>query len=213
MDQGAGAGLVVRLDGGLGLGEEGVGRDVADLLAVLGEGVGLRVQAARLPGRVVGADDQAGQRVAAVADPGDVPPGVGGVRRRGRPTEAPWTLPFGFAAVSALVRPGSWRTSWLAASEIASPTASGAIPSARAAATASAAFAGRRRRRLAQLLDPGVVRLPIARGAAQQPVLVEQPGQEGPQRVLARCTCGCSSPRPRRTGPTGGAGCGRAPCR
>ena len=36
------------------------------------------------------------------------------------PTDAPWTLPFGFASESARGRPGSCRTSWLAASEIAS---------------------------------------------------------------------------------------------
>ena len=55
------------------------------------------------------------------------------------PTDAPWTLPIGFAGESALRRPGSWSTSWFAASEIASPTASGATPSASASATASAA--------------------------------------------------------------------------
>jgi len=48
--------------------------------------------------------------------------------------------PFGFASESARARPGSCRTSWLAASEIASPTPSIAMPSARAAATSEAAF-------------------------------------------------------------------------
>ena len=79
MDQGAGAGLVVGLDRGLRLGQQGLGRDVADRLEVLGQRVGLGVQAPRLSGGVVGPDDQAGQRVAPVADAGDVPPGVGRV--------------------------------------------------------------------------------------------------------------------------------------
>ena len=138
MDQGAGPGLIVRLDGGLGLGEQGVGLDVADLLAVLGERVALGIEARRLTGRVIGTDDQAGVRVTPVADARDVPPGVH--RIAGVDADrSPWTLPIGFAGVSALRRPGSWSTSWLAASEIASPIDSGAIPSARASATASAA--------------------------------------------------------------------------
>ena len=139
IDEGAGAGLVVGLDGGLGLGEQRVGRDVADLLAVLGQGVGLGVQA-RPPARPCGRRRRSGWRARcdgwltramfrqALA-----------ASEAWTPTEAPWTLPFGFAAESSLPRPGSRRTSWLAASEIASPMASGAMPSARAAATASAA--------------------------------------------------------------------------
>ena len=55
------------------------------------------------------------------------------------PTEAPWTLPIGLAGESSFLRPGSCSTSWFAASEIASPTASGENPSASASATASAA--------------------------------------------------------------------------
>ena len=48
VDQGTGAGLVVRLDGGLGLGEQVVGLDGADLLVVLGERIRLRVEPAGL---------------------------------------------------------------------------------------------------------------------------------------------------------------------
>ena len=56
------------------------------------------------------------------------------------PTESPWTLPTGlFAEVHSFGRPSSRRTSWFAASEIASPIASALMPSASAAATASAA--------------------------------------------------------------------------
>ena len=58
------------------------------------------------------------------------------------PMPSPWTLPAGLASLTALGRPLSRSTSWLAASDRASPIASGAIPSARAAATASAACSG-----------------------------------------------------------------------
>ncbi len=58
------------------------------------------------------------------------------------PMPSPWTLPTGLASLAALGRPLSRSTSWLAASDRASPMASGAMPSARAAATASAACSG-----------------------------------------------------------------------
>ena len=60
-------------------GSKASGATVGDLLAMLGERVCLRIEAAGLPGRMIGPDDHAGDDVAAVADPGDVPPGVGGV--------------------------------------------------------------------------------------------------------------------------------------
>ena len=63
------------------------------------------------------------------------------------PTDAPWTLPLGLAAVSSLLRPGSCSTSWLAASEIASPIVSGEMPSARASRNRlGGLLAGSRRR-------------------------------------------------------------------
>ena len=59
------------------------------------------------------------------------------------PIESPWTLPGGLPGEAQRSgRPASRRTSWLAASEIASPIRAGSIPSASAAATASAAAGG-----------------------------------------------------------------------
>ena len=96
------------------------------------------------------------------------------------PIESPWTLPTGLLGWAlAAVRPASRRTSWLAASEIASPIASGAMPSASAAAAASAACSARPLEdRLAHPVDPGVVGRPRAQRLADQMILVEQLGQE-----------------------------------
>ena len=91
------------------------------------------------------------------------------------PMPSPWTLPTGLAALFALGRPLSRSTSWLAASDNASPTASGAIPSARAAATASAACSGvEREDGLAHLVHPGVLGRLRPGGPAHELVLVEQ---------------------------------------
>ena len=80
------------------------------------------------------------------------------------PIESPWTLPTGLPGwASRAVRPASRRMSWLAASEIASPIAAGAIPSARAAAAASAAWSGVPSKIVrAHPVDPGVVGLAAA---------------------------------------------------
>ena len=59
------------------------------------------------------------------------------------PIESPWTLPGGLPGEAQRSgRPASRRTSWFAASAIASPMSAGSIPSASAAATASAAAGG-----------------------------------------------------------------------
>ena len=110
------------------------------------------------------------------------------------PMESPWTLPTGLLGdLLPAARPWSRSTSWLAASEIASPTASGAKPSASAAATASAACAGvRAEDRLAHLVHParrrpcGVPGVP-----AEQVVLVQQLRQQlargrVPRRIAVR---------------------------
>jgi hypothetical protein len=59
------------------------------------------------------------------------------------PIESPWTLPGGLPGEAQRSgRPASRRTSWFAAKAIASPMSAGSIPSAKAAATASAAVDG-----------------------------------------------------------------------
>src|SRR5436305_1071691 len=80
VDHGAGAGLVLVLNRGRQFVQLPSGVLPGDLFQALGPRVGPGVLAARLTGRVIRADDQAGDRVAVVADLRDVPPGVGGVR-------------------------------------------------------------------------------------------------------------------------------------
>ena len=83
------------------------------------------------------------------------------------------------------MRPASHSTSRLAASEMASPTASGAMPSARAAAAASAAWAGVARvDRQRQPIDPGVLGLAVSRLLAEQFVLLQQLRQHGSDALV-----------------------------
>ena len=85
------------------------------------------------------------------------------------PTDAPWTLPFGFAGESACLRPGSWSTSWLAASEIASPIDLGRDAVGQGFGDRlGRLLPARRVDRVAQPLDPGVVGLAVPGRAARQ---------------------------------------------
>src|SRR6266849_7137154 len=79
MDQRRRPRLVFLLNGILGVAEERVGVLGLDLLPLLGQGIGLFVEAAALPAGMIGADDQASDGVARVANAGDVPPGIGRV--------------------------------------------------------------------------------------------------------------------------------------
>ena len=105
---------------------------------MLGERVRLRIEARRLAGRVIGTDDQAGVGIAAVADAGDVPPGVrgiGGVDADRCAMDAPDRL----LGRVRLATAGVVEHELVGGQRDRLADGSGAIPSARASATASAA--------------------------------------------------------------------------
>src|SRR5262249_41534857 len=81
--RGAGVGLVLVPNGRFGFTGQAGGGPCLDLLAGVGAGVGLLLQDAGVPGPVpgdlVGPEDQAGEGVPWVADPGNVAPGIGRV--------------------------------------------------------------------------------------------------------------------------------------
>jgi len=110
VNQSTRTGLVLGLDGDLGLGQQRVGLDVANLFTMLGERVSFRGLAARLARRVIGADNQAGERIALVTDARDVPPGigrVGGMNAHRGAVDA--SLGLGRGVLPGAT--GSWRTS------------------------------------------------------------------------------------------------------
>ena len=142
---------------------------------------------AAVAGDLVTGEDEARDLRAPVAGPRRGSARRGSCRSEWTPTESPWTLPTGlFAEVHSFGRPGSRRTSWLAASESASPMASASIPSASAAATASAACVrGRTRRSCSANFSTHASSAALRAGLrAHQLVLVEQLRKQFAKRLV-----------------------------
>ncbi len=155
-----------------------------DLLAVLGERVRLGIESTRLARRVIGADDQARISVAAIADASDVSPRVG---RIGSVHADRCTV---HAALRLLGRVGLAPTGIVEHKLICGqrnrlPHGLGSHSLGQGIGNRlGGLLAARGVDGVAHAINPGVVRLAIARSAACQAVPLEQLRQQGPQLFL-----------------------------